>query len=232
MNNNSKNTLREFIGQLFWSPLIVAFFFAVWGAKRFFLRKPTRKSPAKPYLFVSPANGTIIGIRKYDFTGLREQSLLEPKNQFEDNAYGYVRMLADGIAAKGYVISIALNLTDVHYQRVPVDSEVAEVKYMEGSFKNALKYNNENFARYENENCQTTFVANYNGLRYKVVQIAGFVARRVECYLTPGQPVKQGEIMGVIKAGSQVSILLPEQFAITAKEGDYVTDGESIIAML
>jgi len=229
--SNNKFSFKEWMLQVV-APLSIVGLMLGWAFEKWFLRKPARISPAKPYLFVSPANGTVIGIRKYDFTQQAGGVLLEPKNEQEDGAYGYVRIMADGLNPKGYIISIALKITDIHHQRVPVDGEVKQVKYVPGSFKNALRFNNEQFLRYENENCQTTFSAAYNGLKYKVVQIAGMIARRVECNLSQWQPVKQGEIMGAIKTGSQVSVLLPEEFTVTAKEGDYVIDGETVIAML
>ena len=49
-------------------------------------------------------------------------------------------------------------------------------------------------------------------------------------YLQPEQTVKQWEIIGLIKLGSQVSVVLDHNFEVLAKVGDKVIDGETIIA--
>ncbi|HLP20330.1 MAG TPA: phosphatidylserine decarboxylase, partial [Chitinophagales bacterium] len=67
------------------------------------------------------------------------------------------------------------------------------------------------------------------GKKYKVVQIAGFVARRIVDYTANEQEVKQGDVIGLIKFGSQVSVLLPHDVAVDVKVGDVTIDGESIL---
>jgi phosphatidylserine decarboxylase len=42
----------------------------------------------------------------------------------------------------------------------------------------------------------------------------------------------QGDILGVIKMGSQVVIVLPKQINVVVKAGDRLIDGETIIGKL
>lgn len=66
--------------------------------------------------------------------------------------------------------------------------------------------------------------------QFRVIQIAGFVARRIVDFLDPGQAVQQGENIWLIKLWSQVSIILDKNFEVTAEVGDTVIDGETVLA--
>jgi len=70
-----------------------------------------------------------------------------------------------------------------------------------------------------------------NGTKYKVIQIAGFVARRIESFLTPDQKVKQGEVIGLIKLWSQVTIIFDDSVEVIGQVWQYVTEWESILAI-
>jgi phosphatidylserine decarboxylase precursor-related protein len=56
------------------------------------------------------------------------------------------------------------------------------------------------------------------------------MARRIEDYVQPDQNVKQGDVIGLIKLGSQVTVILPHNTIIKTKVGETVTDGETVIA--
>jgi len=68
------------------------------------------------------------------------------------------------------------------------------------------------------------------GTKYKVVQIAGFLARRIEDYLQPNQSLHQGDVIGLIKFGSQITVVLPHTAKVLAKKNEVVVDGESVLA--
>ncbi|MCC6723228.1 MAG: phosphatidylserine decarboxylase, partial [Saprospiraceae bacterium] len=103
--------------------------------------------------------------------------------------------------------------------------------YVKGQFNNALVQTNRFGLRLENERNDMLFEAS-NGLKYKVVQVAGLLARRIEDYVEPQQAVKAGEVIGLIKLGSQVGLVLPEGTTPNVALGQTVIDGETVIAKL
>jgi phosphatidylserine decarboxylase len=138
-------------------------------------------------------------------------------------------MLTADVASSGWMISIEMDITNVHYQRAPHNARYLSSQYVEGQFKNALIKNNEYGIRLENEHNAMLFEMT-DGQRYKVIQVAGLVARRIVDKTEQGKDYEVGEIIGLIKLGSQVSLILPEGVKPLVKEGDEVTDGESILA--
>jgi phosphatidylserine decarboxylase len=62
-----------------------------------------------------------------------------------------------------------------------------------------------------------------------VVQIAGFIARRIVCYVKAGDRLKMGEIIGLIRFGSRVDLYLPANVKPTVRVGQHVKGGESIV---
>ena len=45
-----------------------------------------------------------------------------------------------------------------------------------------------------------------------MVQIAGFLARRITCYVKGGDEVKKGQRVGIISFGSRVDVYLPKRY--------------------
>ncbi len=187
--------------------------------KVWFLRQPERNIPNNENVFVSPCNGKIVAIKKWN-----EASLLETKGDL-----GAIKVWTRDVDTAGIIISIQMDVTNVHFQRAPVSSVLVAEQYVPGSFNNAVQMNNEYGIRFENENNQLLFETS-EGKKFKLIQIAGFVARRIEDYVQPEQPVKQGDVIGLIKLGSQITVILPHGTPITAKVGDVVIDGETPLA--
>jgi phosphatidylserine decarboxylase len=71
-----------------------------------------------------------------------------------------------------------------------------------------------------------------DGIRFKVIQIAGFLARRIVPYLTVSNVVQQGEVIGLIRLGSQVTIIFDHHVEVLAQVGDKVVDGETVLAKI
>ncbi len=67
--------------------------------------------------------------------------------------------------------------------------------------------------------------------RFKIllVQIAGFVARRIVCYAKAGDLLNKGEIFGMIRFGSRVDLYLPTDVQPIVRVGQHIKGGESII---
>lgn len=200
--------------------LLAVLFVALVGYYRFwFLRNPIRKIPGNEKLFVSPANGKIVSVKAWNKNGL-----VVTKEDF-----GAINVWTKDVDTAGTVISIQMDLTNVHYQRAPTSGKIVAENYVHGSFHDAVTMSNEYGIRFENEHNEF-LIENASGRRYKVIQIAGFLARRIVTYENPGDAIKQGQTIGLIKMGSQVTVILPHDVKIDAHVGETVTDGESILA--
>ena len=210
--------MKKFLRGLIYTAIILSVFlftyYQVW-----FLRQPVRNIPANDHVFVSPANGTIVSIHKWN-----TQSLVVTKEE-----YGAINVWTKDVDTAGTIISIQMNVANVHYQRAPVAGKVISETYTHGSFHNAVQMSNEYGIRFENEN-NVFLMKTPTGKKYKVIQIAGFLARRIVDMTVPNQVVKQGDVIGLIKLGSQVTILLPHDVEVVAKNGDVTIDGETILA--
>ena len=121
-------------------------------------------------------------------------------------------------------VSIFMSLFDVHLNRTPISGKVVERNYLPGRFlvasveKSSL-LNEQNAMILESED------------RFKIllVQIAGFVARRIVCYAKAGDLLRKGEIFGLIRFGSRVDLYLPTVVKPIVRVGQHVKGGESII---
>ena len=124
---------------------------------------------------------------------------------------------------QGHAISIFLRIYDVHVNRSPIDGQLEDLEYRRGRFKVALKeeasrVNEQNVLRIQGDAFQVT-----------VKQIAGFIARRVVCWKSAGNPLKRGELIGLIRFGSRVDIVVPPQVKVLVQVGDLVKGGSSIL---
>lgn len=200
-----------------------------------FLRLPKRNIPGNNALLVSPANGTVIAVKQFDFSstagGPDEDQYITATKQV-GGITGAVQVLASDVALVGTIISIELNLFDIHYQRAPAGGTVINTFYSPGQFNDALSFSDQNFFQAKNEHNEILLSDDENQFKYKIVQIAGIVARRIECFVTPSQQIKQGDVIGLINFGSQVVMILPSNLNVQVKEGDALVDGETVIATL
>jgi len=118
---------------------------------------------------------------------------------------------------------------NVHYQRAPQTSTLIAQTYQTGKFLNAIASGLD--ATFQNEYNAMLFETP-NKTKFKVIQIAGFLARRIVSFLEVWQSVKQGELIGLIKLGSQVTIIFDKNVSVQAKVGDTVHEGLTILGTL
>ena len=123
-------------------------------------------------------------------------------------------------------ISIFLSVFNVHVNRAPIGGTIEIIKYNPGKFHIAAL----DKASLENE--QTAMVIADGNRKILVKQIAGIIARRIICYVNPGDVVEKGERYGLICFGSRVDIFLPMDSEIKIKLGDRVKGAKDIIALL
>jgi phosphatidylserine decarboxylase len=120
------------------------------------------------------------------------------------------------------IIRIFLSIFDVHIQRSPATGIIASVKHIDGKFHAAWN------PKAQSQNEQNRIIIE-GGATYQVRQIAGFLARRCVCWVKPGDLIRAGDKIGMIKFSSQVDLHLPRTITIQTKPGDKVRAGISIV---
>jgi phosphatidylserine decarboxylase len=123
-------------------------------------------------------------------------------------------------------ISIFMSPLDVHVNRSPVDGRITRIEHTAGKFRAAW----EDKASLDNE--RNAMVLEHAGRRWLVVQIAGFLARRIVSRRAVGDVLERGEAYGVIMFGSRVDVYLPSDVRAVAKKGDRVVAGVSVLGEL
>jgi len=121
-------------------------------------------------------------------------------------------------------IAIFLALSDVHIQRVPLDGEVVAQRRKAGGYRPAMTE-----AATHGNNQLATYLQTAIG-PCTVTQISGLVARRIVSWTQTGDRVAQGDRMGMIKFGSQVTLRLPITARVLVGAGDRVTGGVTVVA--
>ena len=127
---------------------------------------------------------------------------------------------------KGIRISTFMSPFDVHVNRIPISGKVIKTQHYSGKFKVAMK-------KVNTENEKNLIVIDSEYGKVAVIQIAGFVARRIVQYIEVGDSVKTGERLGMIRFGSRVDLIIPEQNSdVLVSEGVRPKAGETIIAKM
>jgi len=181
--------------------------------KFYFLRDPERITP-KGNNVIAPADGVITLIKEFDKDNI----------DIEKKYLGKVKSFTSDVSEKGYIVSIFMNVFDVHINRAPINGTVKYVKHSDGKFLNAIGLD----STFENENVQ--ILIEDKDFKVKMIQIAGLLARRIVPFAKENDKVIKGQRIGLIKLGSQVTLILPESVDIQVKIGQKVKAGETIIA--
>lgn len=127
----------------------------------------------------------------------------------------------------GLRVSIFLNVFDVHVNRIPCNGVVQDVVYQPGQFIPADRPD----ATLRNEQ-NALMITTAQGARVLCVQVAGLIARRIVCWVAPGEAVACGERYGLIRFGSRMDMFLPRSATLRVGVGMHVKGGETILADL
>ncbi len=122
------------------------------------------------------------------------------------------------------LITIFLNVFNVHINRSPIKGTVEEVTYTEGLFVAAYEEN----ASEINE--RNKLVISDGDFRVEVTQIAGLIARRIICWVSESTNLAKGERFGLIRFGSRMDIVLPAECEIVTRVGEKTVGGSMVIA--
>jgi phosphatidylserine decarboxylase len=165
-----------------------------------FFRDPPRAVPTQANAVLSPADGRIVKVEKVHDPMTERDTLL---------------------------ISVFMNVFNVHSNRSPVDGTVERIQYSAGKFVNA------DLDKASSENERNAMVVRLaDGERIAVVQVAGLIARRILCYAKVGQRLARGERYGFIRFGSRVDVYLPLTARPKVAVGDIVHATTTILAEL
>jgi phosphatidylserine decarboxylase len=124
-------------------------------------------------------------------------------------------------------ISVFMNVFNVHSNRSPVDAQIVNAWYHAGSFVNAA------FDKASTGNERNALhLRTASGQDVTCVQIAGLVARRILCYVRPGESVARGQRFGFIRFGSRVDVYMRPDARPLVAIGDAVKATETILAEL
>jgi len=121
-------------------------------------------------------------------------------------------------------ISVFMSVSDVHVNRAPCEGCVEKVEHRDGGFKLAFKKG------IDDENERNYIVVRRGDERFLIVQIAGFLARRIICYVREADEVKKGETIGMIAFGSRVDLYMPTHYETAVEPGQKVKAGLTKIA--
>ncbi|MDQ3215253.1 MAG: phosphatidylserine decarboxylase [Pseudomonadota bacterium] len=188
--------------------LVVYFFGFAWSIPLWliaifviqFFRDPPREVPGQANAVVSPADGRVVRVEK----------TLDPYTK-----------------ADSLLVSVFMNVFNVHSNRSPVDGTIEHVEYRAGTFVNA------DLDKASSENERNALVLKLSdGTRISVVQVAGLIARRILCYVRPGEALARGQRYGFIRFGSRVDVYLPLSAKPKVAVGDKVYATSTIIAEL
>jgi phosphatidylserine decarboxylase len=124
-------------------------------------------------------------------------------------------------------ISVFMNVFNVHSNRSPVDASVKDVVYSRGLFVNA------SFDKASADNERNALILRMDsGTELSCVQIAGLIARRILCYVKPGERLARGQRYGFIRFGSRVDVYLPAAARARVAIGDKVKATSTVLAEL
>lgn len=121
-------------------------------------------------------------------------------------------------------IAIFMGPYDVHVNRSPLDGIVKRTEYTKGGHYPA-------FLGIASRNQRNRIEIETSFGDLEISQIAGAIARRIVCYVRPGDRVIRGERIGMIHFGSRVEVTIPKGYRCFVEAGEKVRAGESIIAV-
>jgi phosphatidylserine decarboxylase len=205
--------LMPFISGFIVLALFIALFFY-----RFF-RNPRREIPGGRNDIVSGADGRVIYIKELE----ANQIPVSVKKLRIANISEITK--TDILQQPCYLIGIAMTLFDVHMNRAPIDGKIILVKHTDGT---AIGLNTP-VSTIQNER-NTVVIQREDGVMTGIVQIAARWVDRCIVSMSEGDEVKRGQIIGKIRWGSQLDMIIPRNSEILVREGEQVHAGSTIIA--
>lgn len=124
-------------------------------------------------------------------------------------------------------VSVFMSPLNVHVNRALVGGEVMTVEHTPGEFRAAFRDD----ANQHNERNLLVF-RDGAGRRYGMMQVAGYLARRIVCRVRAQDKIQPGQRIGLIMFGSRVDHFIPPDYRVTVALGEHVRAGETVIGEL
>ena len=121
-------------------------------------------------------------------------------------------------------ISTFMGLADVHVNRAPCEGTVSRISHKPGRYGLAFRKG------VDKENERNYILLERGSEKLLVVQIAGFLARRIHCRVREKETVKKGDPLGIIAFGSRVDIYIPPDYEIMVQLHQKVKSGLTPLA--
>jgi len=204
-----------------------------------FFRNPQRKIPPEGSGILSPADGTVVYVKKVR----PGEKVITIKKGLEASVNDITK---EDIDCPKILVGIFMSPFDVHYNRVPATGRVQFVHHHPPSSENlcmAVMHYRTFFNRrplhrnslhiVQNERTVTKISAGFRGTPVicYVVQIAAKNVNGIDVFINDGDHVDAGQIFGMIRIGSQVDLVVTdiEGMKVRVAPGDKVRAGETII---
>ena len=124
-------------------------------------------------------------------------------------------------------VSVFMSPLNVHVNRAPIGGEVTMVEHTAGEFRAAFRDD----ASEHNER-NLIAMTDASGRAFGMMQVAGYLARRIVCRLRARDRIQAGQRIGLIMFGSRVDHFFPADYRVTVSMGQRVRAGESIIGAI
>lgn len=165
-----------------------------------FFRDPPRVIPQDAGAVLSPADGRVIKVERTQDPYAQREAIL---------------------------VSVFMNVFNVHSNRSPIDGRIEKIQYFPGKFVNA------DLDKASLENERNAIVSKtHSGQVVTFVQVAGLIARRILCYAKAGDVLTRGQRYGFIRFGSRVDVYMPLDAHVKVSIGDKVSATTTILAVL
>ena len=122
-------------------------------------------------------------------------------------------------------ISTFMGLADVHVNRAPCEGVVSRISHKPGRYGLAFR------KEVDKENERNYILLEKGNERLLVVQIAGFIARRICCWVREKDTVRKGDPLGIIAFGSRVDVYIPPDYEIMVQLGQKLKSGLTLLAI-
>jgi phosphatidylserine decarboxylase len=217
--------------------LLAALAFLYWRYVWFF-RNPPRKPPPGTDL-LSPADGTVV----YAEIVEPERDVITIKQGLRASVNDIVR---EHLALRKVLIGIFMSPFNVHVNRAPLSGQIQFVRHYPAVKRNVpmgsmhLRTVLKRFPLFrnslhivQNERTVTKIDGEFRGqaLSCYVIQIAGGSVRGIEIYVREGERIERGAILGMIRIGSQVDLVVPLRAGMRVRihPGQKVCAGETVL---
>lgn len=187
------------------------------------------QTPIHYFLYLTGAVFMFLVVRFFRFPN---RSVEQDKNAVYSGADGRVVAIEkvhveEYFNAEKIQISVFMSTMNVHINWSPIGDEVTYKEHHHG--KHMVAFNPK--SSLINEHSSIVF-RNEDGKEVMMRQIAGAVARRIICKPKAGMKMIQGEVIGMIKFGSRIDLLLPLDAKVEVEIGDNVIGCSTVIARL